>query len=167
MIKTALSAASLLLLIAPSMHTNPPVEFPQMKEGLWSIHEVTTINPGNKTVDVTETLCRSHAYDEYAHSLSKGKTGCTVIKEEGGNGSWTLERDCKVQDSVMHVKSTIKSIDANSAHSETHTTMTPPMMGISESTMIQDQKFVGACPADMAPGDMKMGNGMTMHLWKH
>ncbi len=44
--------------------------------------------------------------------------------------------------------------------------MTPPMMGISETTMIQDQKFVGACPANLAPGDMKMGNGMVMHFWK-
>ena len=160
------TAVLLLAFAVPHRVKAYDIEFPQMKEGLWSIHQVTTTNPGNKTMDATETLCRNHAYDEYAHSLSKGRAGCTVIKEEGGNGAWTLESECKVQASVMHVKANIKSIDANTAHSETHSTMTPPMMGISETTMIQDQKFVGACPAGQAPGDMVMGNGMVMHLWK-
>jgi hypothetical protein len=172
MLKTTLSAAASLLLLAPHTaapygNTNPPAEFPQMKEGLWSIHMVTTTNPGNRVVDGTSTLCRNHAYDEYAHSLSTRTASCTVIKDGDVAGVWTIESDCKVGASVIHTHSTVKAIDANNVHSETHATYTPPAFGTSETTSTQDQKFVGACPAGVAPGDMTLGNGMVRHLWKH
>lgn len=168
MIKTSLSAAAFLLLVAaPYAISAPPAEFPQMKEGLWSIHMVTTTNPGNKVVDGTEKLCRNHAYDEYAHSLSAKQVGCTVIKDGDVAGTWTMESDCKVGTSVIHSNATIRAIDANNVHSETHSTFTPPAYGSAETTMVQDQKFVGECPAGIAPGDMTMGNGMVRHLWKH
>ena len=30
--------------------------------------------------------------------------------------------------------------------------------------MTQDAKWTGPCPADMAPGDVLMGNGMKMNI---
>jgi hypothetical protein len=33
--------------------------------------------------------------------------------------------------------------------------------------MIQDQKYIGSCPADMQPGDRKSEDGTILHLWKH
>ena len=38
------------------------------------------------------------------------------------------------------------------------------MMGRNESSMTQEAKWAGACPADMKPGDMIGPNGMKMNL---
>jgi hypothetical protein len=38
------------------------------------------------------------------------------------------------------------------------------MMGRSDSVMTQDAKWVGACPADLIPGDVVMGNGMKVNI---
>jgi hypothetical protein len=55
--KMYLAAAVLLL----SYSTVRAADEPSMKEGLWSIHDVDTTNPGNKISDSTHTICRSHA----------------------------------------------------------------------------------------------------------
>jgi hypothetical protein len=49
---------------------------------------------------------------------------------------------------------------------ESHTTYKPPMRGIEETTMIMDQKYVGACPADMQPGERMDKDGKVIHLGK-
>jgi hypothetical protein len=51
------------------------------------------------------------------------------------------------------------------SHSEGHTTYDPPVRGMSESTMIMDQKYVGACPAGVEPGDMIGADGKIEHTW--
>ena len=33
--------------------------------------------------------------------------------------------------------------------------------------MVQDQKYAGACPTDMQPGDRKTVDNKIMHGWKH
>jgi hypothetical protein len=53
--KMYLAAAALLL----SYGTVHAAAEPSMKEGLWSIHDVDTTNPGNKVSDSTKKICRS------------------------------------------------------------------------------------------------------------
>ena len=47
---------------------------------------------------------------------------------------------------------------------DTQTHFDPPMMGRSDSSMAQEAKWAGPCPADMQPGDMIGPNGMKMNL---
>jgi hypothetical protein len=47
----------------------------------------------------------------------------------------------------------------NGTHSESTTTYNPAFGGISSTTMIMDQNYVGPCPAGMEPGDMMDANG--------
>jgi hypothetical protein len=49
------------------------------------------------------------------------------------------------------------------AHSETRATYTPPMYGLTETTMVMDQKYVGACPAGVGPGDTIEAGGKVIH----
>ncbi|HVR24953.1 MAG TPA: hypothetical protein VMU26_16705 [Candidatus Polarisedimenticolia bacterium] len=46
-----------------------------------------------------------------------------------------------------------------SAHSETLATYTPALGGVSETTMIMDQKYVGSCPAGAQSGDLTNADG--------
>ena len=40
------------------------------------------------------------------------------------------------------------------------------MGGVSETTMIMDQKYVGSCPAGAQPGDITYADGRVTH-WRH
>jgi len=48
---------------------------PPIKEGYWSVHQVTVDQPGNKTIDGKYFICRNHAYDAYVETL-KNVPGC-------------------------------------------------------------------------------------------
>jgi hypothetical protein len=62
---------------------------------------------------------------------------------------------------------TVKTSRIKKSEDELHTvvesTMTPPMNGISAMKLTADMKFIGACPSDMQPGDVKMPNGKVIH----
>lgn len=47
--------------------------------------------------------------------------------------------------------------------SESHATYTPPISGMSQSTTILEQKWVGACPAGVEPGDRVTADGTVSH----
>lgn len=162
--KILVSATAVLLLpIGIANAVNPP----EQKEGLWSIHRQSIDNPGNKKSESTSTICRSHAYDEHARSLAKNVKGCTTISESFQGGKYSVELHCVEAGTVVESKGTTTFQGDTSAHSETHATYTPALGGISEMTMIMDQKHVGSCPAGAQPGDMTNADGTVIHLWKH
>ena len=74
------------LLVGAVAAAQEPV--PQFKEGLWSIESKTTENPGGKVRGASQTICRNHAYDEYAKGLSK-KTQCKVSETMSGGALLT------------------------------------------------------------------------------
>jgi hypothetical protein len=152
---------STLLLAGVGFAADPP----SMKEGLWSIHMVSVDQPGNTKTDTTDKLCRSHAYDERVRAIAaqqSAKSSCKTISETTVGGTTTTENQCTVGKSVLKTKG-VANINGDSAHSETHTTYTPPMYGATETTMVIDQKYLGACPAGVEPGDRIGADGQVRH----
>ena len=88
-----------------------------------------------------------------------------MISESNTGGTITTENECTVGNSVLKTKS-IATLSGDTAHSETHTTYTPAMYGTSEGTMVMDQKYLGACPAGVEPGDRIGANGQIQHASK-
>ena len=76
----------------------------------------------------------------------------------------TLDSECKMGDMKMtsHAVMTFTGDTAYRTNIQSHSE--PPMMGRSNSTMTQEAKWVGPCPAGMQPGDMVAPNGMKMNL---
>ena len=142
------------------------IDAPEVTEGLWSIQRHTIDNPGNKKTDSTLTICRNHAYDEYTQSLTKNLKGCTLNQSFQG-GKYSSKSHCVIGGTVVESEGTATYQGSTSAHSETHATYTPAMGGVSETTTIMDQKYVGNCPAGAQPGDMTSADGRVTHLWKH
>jgi hypothetical protein len=161
--KIAMVVITSFLFAAGTAYT---VDLPQLKEGLWSIHKQTTTNPGNKKADTTSTLCRNHAYDQHVGSLAKNMKGCSVIAESFQGGKYVLQIRCKVASTVIDSKATATSEGDNATHSAVHATYTPAMAGMSEMTIIMDQKYVGDCPAGAQPGDTTQADGTVSHTWK-
>ena len=142
------------------------VDLPEQKEGLWSSHMQSTDSPGNNKTEQTSTICRNHAYDQYVLSLTKGMKGCTEVNESFQGGKYSVEMHCAVGGTVIDSKGTTTFQGDTAAHAESHATYTPAMGGVSETTIIMDQKYVGSCPAGAQPGDITYADGRVTH-WKH
>jgi len=153
-------AASFLLPMGIAVAANGPA----MKEGLWTVHTVTTINPGNAKSEGTISICRSHAYDESVEAAAKTKRGCTTVSESFEGGKRSVVLHCTIAITVVDTKAVTTFDGDSAAHSEIHATYTPPMAGISETNMIQDQKYVGACPSGAQPGTGSDRTGQSRTL---
>ena len=140
---------------------------PPLKEGLWSIYTVTTDQPGNKKTEGTRSICRNHAYDERIRAQAKAQAAACKIHTDNDSGQkYESESECVTQGITIHTKGTAIASGDNAAHSETTTAYNPAFGGISSTTMIMDQKYVGACPAGMEPGDMMEADGRVVHRGK-
>lgn len=157
-------AAALLLLSSGAVHAVDP---PAMKEGLWSIRNQSVNNPGDKKSDHTSTVCRSHAYDQDTLQSAKAIKGCKTLSESLQGSEYSIHMHCVVAGTVIDSKSTVTFKGDTGSHSENHATYTPALGGISEMTLIQDQKYVGSCPAGVQPGDITQPDGTVVHTRKH
>jgi len=139
---------------------------PAGKEGLWSIHTVSINNPGNKRTEGTRSLCRNHAYDARVREQAetKQKQYCKPVSRTSSGNGFTEEFECSIQGSVTTNKVVTTFTGDTSVHSETHVTYKPALYGIEEMTTTMDQKYLGACPAGMEPGDFMSSDGKITHV---
>lgn len=144
----------------------PAADAPAIKEGLWSIHTVSIDNPGNKRTEGTRSLCRNHAYDARIREQAEAKEKqiCKPVARTSSNNGFTEESECNVQGSVATSKVVTTFTGDTSIHSETHVTYKPALYGTAEMTMVMDQKYAGACPAGMEPGDFMSADGKVTHV---
>lgn len=138
---------------------------PAVKEGLWSIHTTSIDNPGNKKTEGTRSICRTHDYDSRIRQRGQQqqKQSCKTYSENASGNTYTVESECAVQGSTISSKG-VTTFSDTSSHSETHATYNPPLYGTAETTIIQDQKYTGPCPAGMEPGDFMDPSGRITHV---
>jgi hypothetical protein len=139
---------------------------PDVKEGLWSVHTTTINNPGNQRSEGTYTLCRNHAFDEAVLARAKNMKNCTIVHENMRGSEYSTQTHCVIGSTVIETKGTVTFQADTAFHSESHGTYTPAMGGISDMTIIMDQKYIGSCPAGQQPGDQTNADGTVMHLGK-
>jgi len=133
-------------------------------------HTVQTENPGNKQTETTQTICRSHAYDLYEQQLIKDLMGrmskCIITDSDHGN-VYESNQLCQFAGTTIDRKETTTYLGDASIHFESHATLKPALAGVTERTIVTEQKYSGACPAELQPGDMTSGDGKIHHLWRH
>jgi hypothetical protein len=151
--------ASALFIVIVALYAADP---PALKEGLWTIHTQTVDQPGDKKTEGTRSICRNHAYDDRVRALAKSQN-CKTISENASGAAATSETECSAGGSVIRSKGTTTFTGDTATHSETHSSYTPAFNGVSETTMIMDQRYVGSCPAGMEPGDMMTSDGRVVH----
>lgn len=141
---------------------------PLFKEGLWSIHTETTSQPGGKKTVGNRSLCRSHAYDLEVRARAKAMApNCKTIVDKFDGAKSENETECVIAGTTTHSKTTVTRTGDNAAHSETHATYNPALGGMTEMTMVMDQKYVGACPDGVDPGDSIAADGKVTKARKH
>lgn len=126
---------------------------PPLQEGLWEIRGQSIANPGSKRTEFTYRLCRNHAYDQAMDALVKNQKDCTTSFDSLGGGRYTSSSRCTVSGTVIESKGTYTYQSPTATRSESSATYTPAFRGKTDETVIQDQTYVGSCPAGMKPGD--------------
>src|ERR1019366_6518595 len=129
------------LLLAPvafvsigAVHAADP---PSLKEGLWSIHTVSTDQPGNKKTEGTRSICRNRTYDERVRAQAKAKAmACKIHTENYAGSKYESESECAVQGMTIHTKGITTASGEYATHTESSTTYPPAFNGISAATMI-------------------------------
>jgi hypothetical protein len=160
--KKPILATTFLLLFGVAHAVDFP-NMPPLKEGLWKIRMIDN-TPGQKSTDNTYTLCRNHAYDEKGRQLAqKFLTACSTTSDVKSGNSRTVVISCKIGGSTVVTRSTLTGLSDTHFHTESSATYTPPLYGQSQSSMIQEQTYLGACPANMQPGDRQLADGTIEH----
>lgn len=154
--KTAVLSSALLLTIGAVYAADAP----PLREGLWSIHTEITSLPDNKKDVGKRSLCRNHAYDDNVRAMAKTQAAkCKAITDNYSSGQYVSEIECVVAGTTIHTKGTTTRNGGSGAHSESHATYSPALGGMTAMTTIMDQKYVGACPVGVDPGDTISGDG--------
>jgi hypothetical protein len=137
---------------------------PPAKEGLWSVHTQTTKNPGNQKSEETYTLCRTNTFDHAVQESVKKIKGCTMTRDALEGDKYFQNLHCVTPTTVVESKATTTFQGTTGIHAETHATYNPAMSGISEMTIVMDQKYVGRCPPGAIPGDKTDPSGKLTRL---
>jgi hypothetical protein len=160
--KTSLAAAATLILIG----TITADDNPRLKDGLWSIHTQLTEHPSEQRNETDTSYCRNRAHDDRERSAKKQGANCKTLSDKTSGGTRITETECAASDAVMKTKLTLNVISDSATHTETVTTFSPPSAGRTGTTIITDQKYVGACPAGVQPGDLLDAAGKVIHHGK-
>src|SRR3984957_20979426 len=139
------------------------VDLPTRKPGLW---EVTLNMAGGKMPPRLMKFCTDAETDAalYKLGMNAAQGICSRNDIQRSGNVVTMDSECKLGDTKMTSRAVMTFAGDSAYHTDIQSHFDPPIMGRSESSMTQEAKWAGACPADMRPGDMVAPNGMKMNL---
>lgn len=133
----------------------PQIAPPPMREGLWSVHVVSTANPGNEVTVRDYQFCRSHAYDEALERSSNSMPTCKKTFDTLEGNKRTLEVACQSLGSSIVTRGEIIYSGDTASHNTEHSTISPAIRGKASLDAVSDFRYVGPCPVGMKPGDKR------------
>jgi hypothetical protein len=159
----AVCAAALLGGIACAGTGALAVDLPTRKPGLW---EVTLHMASGKMPPQLMKFCTDAATDAqlYQLGMSAAQGMCSRNDIQRSGNVVTMDSECKMGEMKMTTHSVMTFTGDAAYKTDIRSHSEPPMMGRSDSSMTQDARWTGPCPADMQPGDMIGPNGMKMNL---
>ena len=138
-------------------------DLPQRKAGLW---QVDMANPGGQMPPQQMKMCIDANTDAemYKMGMNAAQGMCSKPDIHRSGDTMTTNSQCKMDQTQITTQSVTKFTGDSAYHTDINSKFDPPMMGRNDSVMTQDAKWVGACPADLIPGDVVMGNGMKVNI---
>jgi hypothetical protein len=158
----------LLGLIALSFSAAAVAEEPPLQRaGLWEFHSHRTTVPAGSMMEGESSgkICRDDAYSQKEREAAKAaEKACTVNRwEKTAPGAYTVTKSCQMQGSVVDTQGTVREESPNEVRSEVHMTYKPAMAGVTTFIVVNEQKYLGSCPAGMKPGDQIAADGSVNH----
>ena len=134
------------------------------KPGLWQI--TNTIEGAPSPMPMT--ICVDVALGEKM-SQAAGQMGsdikCTQRDIRATATGAVVDQVCTMKATTMTSHIEVVSTSDGTFQQTIDTKFSPAMMGRTESKVVMDGKWQGACPADMKAGDMRMPGGMVMNMY--
>jgi hypothetical protein len=149
--------ASVLLVAAASVALIAQTDQVSRKPGLWE-----TRSTGAAGASITARMCIDAATDAalLKSAMGQGSKGCSKNDVKSDGKQITADSVCTAGDTQITVHSSTTLTSDTVAHTVVTVHYDPPLMGQTDTTMTQDGKWTGPCPADMRPGDI-IGAGGT------
>ena len=137
-------------------------ELPTRKPGLWEI----TMTMGNPKIPPrVEKVCLDAATNQLLYKVGAGASQkmCSKVDIQNSGGKVVVDSQCNLGNTKSSTHSVTTMMGDTAYHTDVSVHYDPPLFGKSDSTLTHDAKWIGACPADMRPGDLTMdtGGGMT------
>jgi hypothetical protein len=138
-------------------------DLPTRKAGLWEVTlHMATANMPTQTMK----FCTDAATDAelYKFGMNAAQGMCSRYDLHRSGNVATVDTECKMGEMKMTSHSVMTFTGDTAYKTVIQSRSDPPMMGRAETTMTQEARWTGPCPADMKPGDMVMPNGMKMNM---
>ena len=154
---TLLAATTLATIFATAATASG---YPPRKPGLW---EVTAQNP--KMPAVTTKMCLDAETDILLHMFDIVPTlNCAKHDVKFAGETVTTDTTCLAARTTITTNSVTKFAGDAAYHVDITMHFNPPRAGLSQVSMIQDGKWVGDCPAGMAPGDLILAGTRKINI---
>jgi hypothetical protein len=137
-------------------------ELPQRKAGLW---EIVSTDVSAKRPPMKQRLCLDRETDALLNNMgiATSQQACAKNEMQVAGNRVTIHVVCDFGGSQLTSDGVITYSGDSSYRNEVHGHFQPPMAGVGDTHTVQDGKWVGACPADMKPGDLVMNQGPASH----
>jgi hypothetical protein len=158
------------LLLAALFVTVPVVasaqEFPRMKPGLWQTATSSDQAKAKNEPPRVTSICMDPSVQKVMMQFSQGAMHGMCSKQDMkiSGGTVTGDTICTFGGSKMTGHSVMKFSGDTAYHTDATSSYDPPFMGMKDAVTTIDGKYMGPCPADMQPGDLKMANGTVINL---
>jgi uncharacterized protein DUF3617 len=142
-------------------------DFPKMRAGLWQTSTMTRDAGSTQAfAPHTSTICIDPSVQSLMVQMAQGMMANMCSKHDLRISGRTVTGDavCEMMGSRITTKSTMKFSSDTSYHTEAHMAYDPPLSGRKNADSVIDGKYLGPCPAGMAPGDIRLQDGKTINL---
>lgn len=138
-------------------------DLPQRKPGLW---EMSLSSPGSRRPPRISRYCIDAATAALMDNYAAGATQKTCRKNESHRegASIIIDSECTISSSKVTGRAVVTAADGDHVHVTIHSHFDPALFGSADLDTIQDSRWLGACPADMRPGDVITATGQKVNL---
>jgi len=137
-------------------------DFPPRKPGLWQMEMTISVAPRPQQMKMCIDAGTDAEMYKMGINAAQGMCDKPLISRKGS--TVTIDSTCQMGEMHTTTHAVTRFTGDTAYHTEASTKVAPPVAGGGDSTVVQDGKWVGPCPADMVPGDMTMANGMKMNV---
>lgn len=136
------------------------VDTPKRKPGLWQIETKMAAAPGMGPIK----QCVDEKTDNFYQQLgAQHKDKCSESDIKNAGDRLLVHSVCKMGNSVATTDATFSGHFDSDYRGDIRVKYSPPVQGMSETSMTIAAKWLGPCEAGQKPGDVILPNGMKFN----
>ncbi len=164
-IPAALVSNLVLILASAQGAGGAAAEFPKRRPGLW---ELTTVTQDSKRPPRTSRFCLDAATDAMLmqNAVGADPKDCSKQNVDVHGSQAVVHSTCTIMGHQVTTEATIVYQGDIAVHMQIHSRYSPPLFGTGTSSVQQEARWLGACGADMQPGDVLLPGGVKTNILK-